>query len=137
MSISVADVKPGQFISFDMVSPLITANYRNVKVLANTNYDMAVGVTDVDSIHANIYDTLPTGTPRLARDFNYLIIEVNGEREAVGIPWIKDPVTVVSEVVFDVQVRGLDQTEGVALIQSALNSRGITDFSISVNGSKK
>lgn len=136
MSTNIIDLKPGQVISFDMVSPLITNNYRNVKLLAEAGYDLAIGYTDVDSIHANIYDTLPVGTPRNADGFNYLIIENGGKREAVGIPWVKEPVTVVTSSVYDVQIRGLDQTEGPKLIREALHSRGITDFTMTLNGSK-
>lgn len=133
---TVAALVPGQVISFDLNTTLISGGYRAVKLLANITYDLAVGYTDVDSIHANIYDTLPEGTPRQASGFNYLLIERNGNREAVGIPWIKDPVTVIDSSIFDVQIKGLNLNEGVRLISEALQSRGISDFSISVNGSK-
>lgn len=133
-SATIDDLSPGQIINFDLVTTLISGGYYGVKLLAKAGYDLAVSVTDVDSIHASIYDTLPTGTPRRAKDFNYLIIERNGNREAVGIPWIKEPVTVVDSTVFDVQIKGLNMDEGVKLITEALNSRGISDFTIAANG---
>lgn len=132
----VSALSPGQVISFDLNTTLISGGYRGVKLIANIMYDLAVEYTDVDSKHANIYDTLPEGTPRSAKDFNYLLIENNGKREAVGIPWIKDPVTVIDSTVFDVQITGLNLNEGVRLITEALQSRGISDFTIAVNGSK-
>lgn len=132
----VSALSPGQVISFDLNTTLISGGYRGVKLIANIMYDLAVEYTDVDSKHANIYDTLPEGTPRSAKDFNYLLIENNGRREAVGIPWIKDPVTVIDSTVFDVQITGLNLNEGVRLITEALQSRGISDFTIAVNGSK-
>ena len=133
---SISALSPGQIISFDLNTTLISGGYRAVKLLANVEYSLAVQYTDVDSKHANIYDTLPDGTPRAAKDFNYLLVEHNGKIEAVGIPWIKDPVTVIDNSVFDIQVTGLNLNDGARLITEALQSRGISDFTISVNGSK-
>ena len=133
---NISALSPGQIISFDLNTTLISGGYRAVKLLANVEYSLAVQYTDVDSKHANIYDTLPDGTPRAAKDFNYLLVEYNGKVEAVGIPWIKDPVTVIDNSVFDVQVTGLNLNDGARLITEALQSRGISDFTISVNGSK-
>lgn len=133
---NISALSPGQVISFDLNTTLISGGYRGVKLIANITYDLAVEYTDVDSKHANIFDTLPEGTPRSAKDFNYLLIEQNGRREAVGIPWIKDPVTVIDSTVFDVQITGLNMNDGVRLITEALQSRGISDFVISANGSK-
>lgn len=133
---NISALSPGQIISFDLNTTLISGGYRAVKLLANVEYSLAVQYTDVDSKHANIYDTLPDGTPRAAKDFNYLLVEYNGKIEAVGIPWIKDPVTVIDNSVFDVQVTGLNLNDGARLITEALQSRGISDFTISVNGSK-
>lgn len=133
---NISALSPGQIISFDLNTTLISGGYRAVKLLANVEYSLAVQYTDVDSKHANIYDTLPDGTPRAAKDFNYLLVEYNGKIEAVGIPWIKDPVTVIDNSVFDVQVTGLNLNDGPRLITEALQSRGISDFTISVNGSK-
>lgn len=133
---NISALSPGQIISFDLNTTLISGGYRAVKLLANVEYSLAVQYTDVDSKHANIYDTLPDGTPRAAKDFNYLLVEYNGKIEAVGIPWIKDPVTVIDNSVFDVQVTGLNLNDGARLITEALQSRGIGDFTISVNGSK-
>lgn len=133
---NISALSPGQIISFDLNTTLISGGYRAVKLLANVDYSLAVQYTDVDSKHANIYDTLPDGTPRAAKDFNYLLVEHSGKIEAVGIPWIKDPVTVIDNSVFDVQVTGLNLNDGARLITEALQSRGISDFTISVNGSK-
>lgn len=133
---NISALSPGQIISFDLNTTLISGGYRAVKLLANVEYSLAVQYTDVDSKHANIYDTLPDGTPRAAKDFNYLLVEQSGKIEAVGIPWIKDPVTVIDNSVFDVQVTGLNLNDGARLITEALQSRGISDFTISVNGSK-
>lgn len=133
---NISALSPGQIISFDLNTTLISGGYRAVKLVANVMYDLAIQHTDVDSKHANIYDTLPDGTPRSAKDFNYLLVEKNGKIEAVGIPWIKDPVTVIDNSVFDVQITGLNLNEGARLITEALQSRGISDFTISVNGSK-
>ena len=70
---NISALSPGQIISFDLNTTLISGGYRAVKLLANVEYSLAVQYTDVDSKHANIYDTLPDGTPR-----GYVLLTYDG-----------------------------------------------------------
>lgn len=53
--------------------------------------------TSVDELHANVYGSLPNGTPNDPDAYMYVRIEFsNGNRQILGIPWIKESSIVVS-----------------------------------------
>lgn len=130
----ISSLSPGQVLSFELVTNLLASEYRNVVLEAVVTYKQARKIEDVDATHANIIGSLPEGTPKSAREYNYLHITMpNGEERAVGIPWIKDPINVISTQIVDVRIRGkaLDDADIVA---KALRAYGFDDYEIKVNG---
>lgn len=126
----ISKLTAGQFVSFDLATNVITADYRSVEVLAIAGYAIASTYTDVDAIHANIIGTLPAGTPTSAKDYSYLICKLStGDIRAVGAPWIRDPIKIVQNIIYNVQIRDGDMNSA-EVIRKTLQSRGFQDFTI-------
>ncbi len=125
-------LKSGQVVSFKLHTKLISDIFTNVKVLGAVGFDLANNIEDVAAIHANIYSTLPEGTPESPEDYDYLIVEtIDGQRKAVGGPWIKDPITVVDSATIRVTLNNAT-TSDVEKVRNALNAYGFIDLSIEV-----
>lgn len=78
------------FSLYQQTQNIIRTDYSGCKIL---------GVVDADSvkqagfdpyaIHANVYGTLPAGTPASADDYNWLKVRLaNGSVDFVGLPYI-------------------------------------------------
>ena len=129
----ISSLKPGQVLSFELNTNLLASEYRNVVLEAIITYRQARKIEDVDATHANIIGSLPEGTPKSAREYNYLhIVMPSGEERAVGIPWIKYPINVISTQIIDVRVRGM-AVDDAAIVAKALRAYGFDDFEIKVN----
>lgn len=130
----ISSLSPGQVLSFELLTNLLASEYRNVVLEAVVGYKQARKIEDVDATHANIIGSLPPGTPKSARDYNYLHITMpNGEERAIGIPWIKDPINVITTQIIDVRIRG-KSLDDAAIVAKALRAYGLDDFEITVNG---
>lgn len=130
----VSALNPGQVLSFELETNLLASEYRNVILEGTITYRQARKIEDVDATHANIIGSLPEGTPKSAREYNYLhIIMPNGEERAIGIPWIKDPVNVISTQIIDARIRGMS-LDDAEIVAKALRAYGFEDFEIKVNG---
>lgn len=91
--LNLQDIPLGATVSFEFwpVAALGTG-YKNAKVLAILDADTArtAGIDPV-AWHANVFPTLPVGTPNKYDGYYYLKLKLaNGQITAVGIPWIKD-----------------------------------------------
>lgn len=129
----LSQLTAGQFITFDLATNVLTAEYRRVEVLGVVGHAIAKTYTDVDAIHANIIGTLPAGTPSKASDYSYLLCKLStGDIRAVGAPWIRDPIKIVKNVVYTVQIRDGDMNSA-DIIRKTLQSRGFQDFTIGVS----
>ena len=129
----ISKLTAGQFISFDLATTVLSAEYRNVEVLGTVGHAIAKTYTDVDAIHANIIGTLPVGTPARASDYMYLLCKLpTGDIRAVGAPWIRDPIKYIQNVVHNIQVRDGDM-KSAEVIRKALISRGFQDFTITTS----
>lgn len=129
---AVYALKNGQVVSFKLHTKLIPDAYSRVKVLGIVDYDLAnlLPGEDVNAIHSNIYSTLPIGTPVNATDYDYLIVETStGERKAVGVPWIMEPVEIIEQQGLRITIPLASNADATA-IKNALFSRGITEFTI-------
>ena len=125
-------LRSGQVVSFKLHTKLISDIFTNVKVLGSVGFDLATLTEDVAAIHANIYSTLPEGTPENPQDYDYLIVEtIDGQRKAVGAPWIKDPIPTVDSATIQVNVSNAT-TSDVEKIRDALNAYGYLDLEIKV-----
>lgn len=129
---NVSAIKAGQTVSFKLHTKLLKDEYQHVVVKGIVGYDIAISFEDVAVHHENIYSTLPQGTPRNPQDYEYLLVKTqSGETKAVGVPWIKDPVTVIESAIIRITVNQASVGD-VETIKRALNSYGFTDFNIEV-----
>lgn len=128
----VSNLEPGQVLSFELNTKLLTSDYTTVKLQSICSAPMARRISDIDAIHANIISTLPEGTPQSPDEYNYLIVElIDGDVRAVGVPWIKDPVRVVNKTEINVTVKNVDVSDS-EMIRKALNAYGYADIIIEV-----
>jgi len=131
---NVSSLKPGQVLSFELLTNLLSNEYRNVVLEGVVGYKQAKRIEDVDATHANIIGSLPQGTPKNAREYNYLHITMpDGSERAVGIPWIKDPINVVTKQIIVARINGSSIEDG-DVVAKALRAYGFTDFQLEVNG---
>jgi hypothetical protein len=129
----LSEFTPGQVISFELNTNVLAAEYKNCVYMGQVNYDLAILVDDVDAIHSNIYSTLPTGTVDDPRGYNYIIVMLpTKEKKVVGIPWIKDPITINESCIFTVKIYDADLNSSEK-IKRALNAMGFNDLEITVN----
>lgn len=91
--INIQTVEPGTRLSFEVYPTSIIGNtFENVKMKGI--YDPTTARrfgADIESLHANIYPTLPQGsTDDDPYSYNYVEIEQpSGERKIIGVKWIK------------------------------------------------
>ena len=129
----VSNLTPGQTISFELETKVLANEFKTCSYLGQVSYELAVTFDDVDATHANIYSTLPTGTPNDPRQYNYILVKLpSGEKKPVGIPWIKDPVTVVETCIITAKIYDASVNDAED-IKRALNARGYSDITITVN----
>lgn len=86
------DLSLNAIVSFDLhPSQLLGTGHKNVKLLAIVDADTARYWIDPVAYHANVYPTLPVGTPNKFDGYPYLKIKLSdGSVTAIGLPWIKD-----------------------------------------------
>lgn len=129
---TVYSLKNGQTVTFKLHTKLLPDIYSRVQVLGIVNHTLASATStdDINAIHNNIYSTLPIGTPVNAMDYDYLIVQTDaGERKAVGIPWIMEPVEIVDRQGIRITIPAAS-TSDVDKIKNALLARGFVDFTI-------
>lgn len=87
----IFDIRPGQRFSFDVYpSMMLGNNFKNVKMIGIFDATMARSFADIDSLHANVYPTLPPGSPDNPNDYSYMRVQhIGGEYTLLGIPYIK------------------------------------------------
>lgn len=127
--IDATTLNPGMILTFECRSTFIPNIYTNVKLLAQADSSLASAVSDIYATHANIVGDIPD-IGATADDYNYLIVETtDGERHAVGIPWIKDNLKIVTLTKGVITVEGLgpaDLNNIIRMIQGRgwLNTTG-------------
>ena len=93
---------------------VLNSQYKNVKVLAvidsSTARDLGTGV---DEIHANVFGSLPSGTPNDPDAYLYVRIEFpSGQRQILGLPWIKESSIVLSDyTVINAKISGVKPSD--------------------------
>lgn len=85
-------------VSFELyASSVLGSGYQGAKILAILDADSAFAYIDPPAMHANVYSSLPAGTPDAYDGYNYLKLKLaSGQVTAIGIPWIKDETFAVS-----------------------------------------
>lgn len=126
----VSKLTPGMVLNFELNTKLLPSVYTNVRLLSICSAMLARTYEDIDAIHANIIATLPAGTPASCDEYNFLIVKlINDEIKAVGVPWVKDPIQVVTRGDIVVTVKNVDVNDAEG-ISRALNAFGYSDFEI-------
>lgn len=120
--------KLGSVYDFTTYAPGVLGTYRNVRVEGIVDHRTAFQYVDPAALHANVYGSLPANSaPNDFRQYYYLVVlQPNGTRLAVGLPWIQGTSIELKErnriraVIEDV---GVDDMERV---KRALQSNGFT-----------
>jgi hypothetical protein len=119
---------------FDVYPSGILGNdFQNVTVLSIMDYESAIQMADIPAIHANVFPTLPAGTPEDPSATNYLKIRTaNGQTTVLGLSWIKEEtVQEVNSIAVQVTISGV-ATEDVSRIRVALAQNGFNNLDIKV-----
>lgn len=124
---------PGMTYSFTTYPVgIIGANYDNVVALGTVNAEVARRTADIDALHAQVYPTLPVGTPNDPNAYNYLILKLpSGGTTILGIPWIREDTVVVKDtqtaqaLIFGVSGEDLPKITN-ALVQSGYTNIQLT-----------
>lgn len=89
---SIAHLVIGNKVSFELwPATIIGTRFNNAVVKGTFTYDVASSFTDVAAQHANVFSTLPNGTPNDPAQYEYVMVQLeNGQKEVLGIPWIKE-----------------------------------------------
>lgn len=79
-------------VSFDVYpSSIIGAQFRDVKVTGFLDRDTAAFWIDPESMHINVYPTLPSGVPDDPSQYTYVKLKhPNGNISVIGLPWIRE-----------------------------------------------
>lgn len=123
----------GKVVSFQIYpSAIITDEFTNVRLIGLINYEVATGYIEPASMHANVYPTLPTGTPNDYRLYEYVIIrKADGKMTALGLPWIKeDTIVVAGSTDLQITIRG-KSIDDIPRLRQILTTNNFTDFDIS------
>lgn len=66
-------------------------SFKNVTLMGVLNYEMASKYIDIYPLHAQVYSSLPNGTPNDPRSYSYILIKTSaGNTTVLGIPWINE-----------------------------------------------
>lgn len=78
------------FSLYQQTQNIIRTDYNGCKILGVTDAgSVQQAGLDPYAIHANVYGTLPAGTPPNADDYNWLKVKLaNGAIDFVGVPYI-------------------------------------------------
>lgn len=124
----------GKTYSFNTRSPaFLGARIERAKLNSIGDVDLARRFSAVDLTHAQVYPSLPEGTPNDPAATDYLIFTaMNGSKVVLARTWIdEDSVEEVSYVSIRVDLPRCNLTD-VETIRVALTAAGVSDFKISV-----
>lgn len=96
----------GKVVSFSVYpSGIIPTSFSHVTVAGILNPRNALTLSDVITMHANVFPTLPVGSPSKYSDYNYVQVEFpDGTQEIVGMAWIDNSSIVIHE---NVQIQAI------------------------------
>ena len=90
--LNVNDITLFSTVSFDLYpAALVAPSYKYAKVLGVMDADTARLFVDTVASHANVYPTLPEGTPNNHNQYPWVKLKLaSNVITAVGLPWIKE-----------------------------------------------
>ena len=122
----------GSVYSFDMWPvALLGANFKNATVTGILDEKSARRFISTRELHANIFPTLPVGTPNNPAAYNYLQITTQqGVDTVIGIAWIKDAsVQLILSTTYKVLVGDITASD-LPRLRNALLQSGFNNISI-------
>lgn len=125
----------GKIVSFEVYpSAILGDNYRTVKLLSIVDFSTARMYSDVANLAISVYPTLPVGTPKDYKRYNYLKVEFsNGEIGCVAIHWINlDTVQFHTDIVATVKIK-LDNVDSVDKLRRLLVANNLNLLEITVD----
>lgn len=124
---SISQIEIGQRFSFEVYpSAILGNNFKDVTLEGTLSPDMARAFgTDIASMHANVYRTLPTTVPNDPVKYNYIRVRhQNGTLSIIGIPYIRPESIVIStHGVLDLRFDNVTQADQERII-TALSANG-------------
>ncbi len=129
MSTDISQIQIGQRFSFEVYPTAILGNnFKDVTLEATLNADGARAFgTDVASLHANVYRTLPPTVPNDPLKYNYLRVKhPNGQYSIIGIPYIRpESIVVATTGRLTMTIENVNQADQTRII-NALAANGYT-----------
>lgn len=91
----------GMLVSFNLhPSNIIRDRFEGVEVMGVFGFEVARQLSDVSTMHYNVYSTLPANTPNDPSAYNYVQVRYpNGNKTVLGLPWINESTIDVSTAV--------------------------------------
>jgi hypothetical protein len=123
-----------KIVSFEVYpSAILGSDFSMVQVLAILDYESLYGIgIDPVSMHANVYPSLPPGTPNDYRQYSYVKIKLqDGSITALGLPWINDSTIAVHvNTQMRVTISGINAGTDVAKVRNALIQNGFNQIAV-------
>ena len=126
---------PRTVYSFDVYPASIIGNgFKRVTVQSVLDYDTAMGFSDIEALHRNVYAFLPQGTPDNPRFFDYLLIRTEDNIQTViAVPWIKeDTIIVVKALKASVIIEDIESAGDIERIRACLTQNGYNKVTIAL-----
>lgn len=114
-------------------SYVFDTDFKNITALGVVDYEIASKYADIYPLHAQVYPSLPNGTPNDPKAYNYLLLKTTaGNTLAIGIPWIKESTIVLVESrTIQVLVGGVSASD-IQSIRNALVQNGYNQLEITM-----
>lgn len=128
------DFKIGSSYVFETYAgSILGTTFKEATCVAIMDGETALRENDVISIHANVFPSLPVGTPNSYSGYPYVKFKLKtGQSMILGMPWIKEnTISLVETVNVQVTVK-LNSISEADNVRRALVSNGITDFEIKI-----
>lgn len=120
--------------SFDVYPvALLQQSFLHASVVAILDPETAAREIDIQAFHAQIYPTLPAGTPNDATGYDYIKFKMtSGETIILGLPWINAAtIQQIQAVTIDVSISNVFAADADT-IRNALIQNGFNSFSLNV-----
>lgn len=124
--------KLGTTYTFNTKSPVfLGARIERAKLKSIVDVDIARKFAPIDQLHAQVYPTLPVGTPNDPAATEYLIFEaLNKSTLVLAKSWIEESsVEEVNFVTITVTIPRANLSD-IAIVRNALSAANIQDFAI-------
>lgn len=125
----------GKVYTFNTKSPVfLGAVIERAKLKSIVDIDVARTMTPIDQLWAQIYPTLPTGTPNTPKASIYYVFEgLNKTRIVVADVWVvESSIQVIEHVTITATIPSASLND-VDVVRLALSAAGLKDFAITIS----